>query len=89
MFGSVMCYVALRLLGAAPDEPAAVAGRAFIAQHGGALYTGSWAKFYLCLLGAMEWEGHHVIPAEMWLLPRWFPFHPGRLWCHCRMVCER
>jgi squalene cyclase len=22
----------------------------------------------------------------MWLLPDWFPFHPGRLWCHCRMV---
>lgn len=22
----------------------------------------------------------------MWLLPNWFPFHPGRLWCHCRMV---
>jgi squalene cyclase len=26
------------------------------------------------------------IIAEMWLLPNWFPFHPGRLWCHCRMV---
>lgn len=22
----------------------------------------------------------------MWLLPSWTPFHPGRLWCHCRMV---
>ena len=22
----------------------------------------------------------------MWYLPRWFPFHPGKLWCHCRMV---
>jgi cycloartenol synthase len=22
----------------------------------------------------------------MWMLPRWFPFHPGKLWCHCRMV---
>ena len=22
----------------------------------------------------------------MWLLPRSFPFHPGKLWCHCRMV---
>ena len=26
------------------------------------------------------------VPPEMWLLPNWFPFHPGRLWCHCRMV---
>ena len=34
----------------------------------------------------MEWEGHNSVPPEMWLLPNWFPFHPGRLWCHCRMV---
>ena len=26
------------------------------------------------------------MPPEMWLLPDWAPFHPGRLWCHCRMV---
>ena len=41
---------------------------------------------YMCLLGVMDWRGHHVIPAELWLLPDWIPFHPGRLWCHCRMV---
>jgi squalene cyclase len=26
------------------------------------------------------------VPPEMFLLPDHFPFHPGRLWCHCRMV---
>ena len=31
-------------------------------------------------------QGHNSVPPEMWLLPNWFPFHPGRLWCHCRMV---
>jgi len=86
MFGSCMCYIALRLLGEPSDSEAMVQGRSFIHSHGGALYTGSWAKFYLCLLGVMDWKGHQVIPPEMWLLPRWFPFHPGRLWCHCRMV---
>ena len=86
MFGSCMCYIALRLLGAAASDSAMVAGRRFIHSHGGGTYTGSWAKFYMCLLGVMEWKGHQVIPAEMWLLPNWFPFHPGRLWCHCRMV---
>lgn len=55
-------------------------------SYGGGIYTGSWAKFYMCLLGVMDWEGHHPIPPELWLLPDWFPFHPGRLWCHCRMV---
>merc|ERR1719232_1981847 len=48
--------------------------------------TSSWAKFWLCILGCMEWEGHNSVPPEMWCLPNWFPFHPGRLWCHCRMV---
>jgi squalene cyclase len=26
------------------------------------------------------------VPAEMWLLPLWTPFHPARMWCHSRMV---
>ncbi|KAL1514656.1 hypothetical protein AB1Y20_003746 [Prymnesium parvum] len=86
MFGSCMCYMAIRLLGASAEDPSAAKGREFILSHGGGLYTGSWAKFYMCLLGVMDWRGHHVIPAEMWLLPGWFPFHPSRMWCHCRMV---
>ena len=31
--------------------------------------TSSWAKFYLCLLGCMHWDGHNSVPPEMWLLP--------------------
>ena len=86
MFGATLCYVALRLLGEPADSAAMVRGRAFLHANGGCVYTGSWAKLYLCLLGAMEWEGHQVIPPEAWLLPQWVPFHPARLWCHCRMV---
>ena len=86
MFGSVLMYVAMRLLGVGKRDPAAEQGRAFIQDNGGALLTSSWAKFSLCLLGVMEWDGHNSVPPEMWLLPNWFPFHPGRLWCHCRMV---
>jgi squalene/oxidosqualene cyclase-like protein len=86
MFGSVLMYVALRLLGVPPDHKACVLGRIFLDEHGGALYTGSWSKFYLCLLGVMDWKGHNSVPPEMWLLPNWFPFHPGRMWCHARMV---
>jgi cycloartenol synthase len=86
MFGSVLCYVALRLLGVDQEHHVCVKGRTFIRENGGALYTSSWAKFYLCLLGCMEWEGHNSVPPEMWLLPNWCPFHPGRMWCHARMV---
>eukprot|EP00934_Nitzschia_sp_Nitz4_P009040 Nitzschia sp. Nitz4//scaffold140_size61219//7444//10392//NITZ4_006431-RA/size61219-processed-gene-0.1-mRNA-1//1//CDS//3329536200//9030//frame0 len=86
MFGSTLMYVALRLMGTPADHPAAVKGRAFLREQGGALYTSSWSKFYLCLLGCMDWKGHNSVPAEMWMLPNWCPFHPGRMWCHARMV---
>lgn len=89
MFGTTLMYVSLRLLGITADHPMAVRGQKFILDQGGALMTSSWAKFYLCLLGAMEWEGHNSVPPEMWLLPRWFPFHPGRMWCHARMVYRK
>jgi Squalene-hopene cyclase N-terminal domain len=89
MFGTTLMYVALRLLGIPADNPVAESGRAFIQKHGGAIMTSSWAKFYLCLLGVMHWDGHNSVPPEMWLLPTWTPFHPGRMWCHARMVYRK
>lgn len=86
MFGTVLCYVSLRLLGSVPEEEHMKNARSFIQKEGGAIMTSSWAKFWLCVCGLLPWEAHNVIPPEMWLLPNWFPFHPGRLWCHCRMV---
>jgi hypothetical protein len=86
MFGTVLSYVALRLLGVAKDEDYMLHAHEFMMTHGGALYAPSWAKFWLAVLGLYDWDGINSIPAEMWFLPRWFPFHPGKLWCHCRMV---
>ena len=86
MFGTVLSYVALRLLGQSSDEPYMAAALEFIRGHGGGLYAPSWAKFWLAVLGVYHWDGINAIPAEMWFLPRWLPFHPGKLWCHARMV---
>eukprot|EP00927_Polykrikos_kofoidii_P026769 TRINITY_DN23781_c2_g1_i1.p1 TRINITY_DN23781_c2_g1~~TRINITY_DN23781_c2_g1_i1.p1 ORF type:complete len:865 (-),score=112.79 TRINITY_DN23781_c2_g1_i1:234-2747(-) len=86
MFGSVLNYIALRLVGASADDPACVRGREFLADHGGALYAPSWAKTWCCILGVYDWSGLAPVPPELWLLPSWFPVHPGRFWCHCRMV---
>lgn len=61
MFGSTLMYVALRLMGTPADHPACVKGRDFLKEHGGALYTSSWSKFYLCLLGLMDWKGHNSV----------------------------
>eukprot|EP00929_Paragymnodinium_shiwhaense_P104219 TRINITY_DN6837_c0_g1_i1.p1 TRINITY_DN6837_c0_g1~~TRINITY_DN6837_c0_g1_i1.p1 ORF type:complete len:821 (-),score=147.37 TRINITY_DN6837_c0_g1_i1:88-2550(-) len=86
MFGSVINYIALRLVGVPKDDPACVKGREFLAEHGGALNAPSWAKCWCCVLGVYEWEGMAPIPPELWLLPSWCPIHPGRFWCHARMV---
>ncbi len=62
-----------------------------IHSRGGATYITSWGKFWLSTLGVYQWEGQNPLPPEMWLLPhsKWTGIglmHPGRFWCHCRMV---
>ena len=59
MFGTVLCYVSMRLLGADPECDKCQKAQKFMKNEGGALYTSSWSKFWLCLLGCMEWEGHN------------------------------
>ena len=65
MFGTVLSYVAMRLLGvdASGRDPesgethdCARNARSWILARGGAANVPSWGKFYLCVLGAYEWE---------------------------------
>ncbi|KAL3533223.1 hypothetical protein ACH5RR_006744 [Cinchona calisaya] len=88
MFGSVLNYITLRLLGEGPNDGdgSMENGRKWILDHGGATAITSWGKMWLSVLGAYEWSGNNPLPPEIWLLPYALPFHPGRMWCHCRMV---
>ncbi|KAG0473961.1 hypothetical protein HPP92_015818 [Vanilla planifolia] len=88
MFGSVLNYITLRLLGEGPEDGAGAMqqGRKWILDHGGATHITSWGKFWLSILGVFEWSGNNPLPPEIWLLPYFLPVHPGRMWCHCRMV---
>ncbi|MDP2436605.1 MAG: terpene cyclase/mutase family protein [archaeon] len=86
IFGSALSYASLRLLGLPASDAALAEGRAFLRAHGGAKGIPSWGKFWLAVLGVYAWEGLNPIPPELWLLPYSFPAHPGRFWCHCRMV---
>ncbi|CAI0456095.1 unnamed protein product [Linum tenue] len=88
MFGSVLTYVTLRLLGegANDGEGAMEKGRDWILNHGGATAITSWGKMWLSVLGVFDWSGNNPLPPEIWLLPYILPIHPGRMWCHCRMV---
>ncbi|PNX85262.1 cycloartenol synthase-like protein, partial [Trifolium pratense] len=78
MFGSVLCYVTLRLLGEGPNdgEGEMEKGRDWILEHGGATYITSWGKMWLSVLGVFEWSGNNPLPPEIWLLPYMLPFHP-------------
>lgn len=86
MFGTVMQYIALRLLGENQNSPAMKQAKRWIKQHGGAINIPSWGKFYLSILGVYEWEGCNTLMPEMWLLPKNWPVHPSKYWCHARMV---
>lgn len=86
MFGTVLSYVTLRLLGMPAEHPSATAGRQWIQTNGGATLIPSWGKFWLAALGVYEWSGLNPLTPELWALPYWFPLFPGRMWCHCRMV---
>ncbi|MFE5563984.1 squalene/phytoene synthase family protein [Amycolatopsis japonica] len=83
---TVLGYTALRLLGEPADAPHVRYAREFFLQHGGALASPQWGKAILAVLGVMDWEGLYPFLPELWLLPRWLPVHPGRLWCYPRIV---
>ena len=86
MFGTVLNYISLRLLGIPFNNKKIQNAYDLIQLEGGAMYAPSWAKFWLCVLGLMPWDGINSLFPELWLLSEWFPFHPSKYWCHCRMV---
>ena len=86
MFGAVMQYVSLRLLGVDQDHPQLIKAREWIKSNGGATGIPSWGKFYLAVLNCYDWQGFNSLFPEMWLFPKWLPVHPWRYWCHTRMV---
>lgn len=86
MFGTVMQYVSLRLLGVDKNHQQLSKARTWIKNNGGATGIPSWGKFYLALLNCYDWQGFNSLFPEMWLFPQWLPVHPWRYWCHSRMV---
>ena len=91
MFCTVLNYVSMRILGLRADDERCARARKWIRDRGGATRVASWGKFWLAVLGCYSWSGVNPMPPEAWLLPhsKWTGIgwiHPGRYWCHCRMV---
>lgn len=88
MFGTCSNYITLRLLGEEPyaNNSVLAKGRAWILSHGGATLIPQWGKIWLSVLGLFDWSGNNPIFPELWSIPQFLPFHPGKFWCFARMV---
>ncbi len=72
---SVKAYFALKLTGHDPAGEPLQRARAAILANGGADAVNSFTRFYLALLGQIEYEQCPVVPPEFMLLPKWFPIN--------------
>ncbi|EDO14825.1 hypothetical protein Kpol_339p12 [Vanderwaltozyma polyspora DSM 70294] len=86
VFGTVLNYVNLRLLGLSKDHPVCVKARDTLIKLGGAIGAPHWGKTWLSTLNLYKWEGVNPAPPETWLLPYSLSIHPGRWWVHTRGV---
>ena len=83
---SVKAYFALRLIGDAADAPHMVRAREAILAAGGAARSNVFTRCTLALFGQVPWHAVPVMPPELILLPRWFPFHFGKISYWARTV---
>ena len=72
---SVKAYFALKMIGDDPNAAHMARARTAILQAGGAERTNVFTRIQLALFGQIPWAGVPVMPVEIMLLPRWFPFH--------------
>ncbi|MFO0826396.1 MAG: prenyltransferase/squalene oxidase repeat-containing protein, partial [Gemmataceae bacterium] len=72
---SVKAYFALKIAGDSADAPHMKRAADAIRRLGGAEATNSFTRFYLALLGQLPYSACPSVPAELMLLPRWFPFN--------------
>ncbi|MFO0871849.1 MAG: squalene--hopene cyclase [Pirellulales bacterium] len=77
--GSVKAYFALKLAGCDPESEPLRRARQAIRAHGGADAVNSFTRFYLALLGQLDYEHCPAVPPEFVLLPDWAPLNKYRM----------
>ncbi|MGE3623850.1 MAG: squalene--hopene cyclase [Bdellovibrionales bacterium] len=76
---SVKAYFALKCVGDDINAPHMARAREAILRHGGAAKANVFTRFQMALFGAVPWKAVPVMPVEIMLLPRWFPFHLSKV----------
>ncbi|MER2520118.1 MAG: squalene--hopene cyclase [Bdellovibrionales bacterium] len=79
MSASVKAYFALKCVGDDINDLHMIRARAAIIKHGGAEKSNVFTRIQLALFGAVPWRAVPVMPVEIMLLPRWFPFHLSKI----------
>jgi squalene-hopene/tetraprenyl-beta-curcumene cyclase len=75
MSASVKAYFALKMIGDSVNAPHMVRAREAIRARGGASRSNVFTRMMLALFDFIPWRAVPVMPVEIMLLPKWFPFH--------------
>lgn len=76
---SVKAYFALKLCGRSADAPHMLKAWQAIRSAGGADRVNSFTRFYLALLGQIDYKHCPAVPPEAVLLPKWLPINMYRI----------
>jgi squalene-hopene/tetraprenyl-beta-curcumene cyclase len=85
---SVKSYYALKMVGDDPHDEHMVKARDAILGHGGAAHANVFTRILMAMFEQVPWRATPFIPAEVILLPKWFPFHIDKVsyWSRTVMV---
>ena len=88
MSASVKAYFALKMIGDDINAAHMVRAREAICSRGGAEMSNVFTRILLALYGVVTWRAAPVMPIEIMLLPKWFPFHMTKVsyWARTVMV---
>ncbi len=85
---TVKCYYALKMVGDDPNDDHMEKARNAILGHGGAAHANVFTRILMAMFEQVPWRATPFIPAEVILLPKWFPFHIDKVsyWSRTVMV---
>jgi len=72
---TIEAYFAMKLAGLPATNPALARARAFILENGGLAKAQVFTRCFLAYFGQYPWDGLPAMPAELVLLPNWFPIN--------------
>jgi squalene-hopene/tetraprenyl-beta-curcumene cyclase len=76
---TVKAYFALKMIGDSVDADHMRRAREAVLARGGAERVNVFTRIMLALFGFISWRAVPVMPVEIMLLPKWFPFHLDKI----------